>query len=427
MGLIKAAMGSFGGVTADQWKDMFVCESMPADVLVMKGEKRTSTQGRSSNTSGESNIISNGSRIVVADGQCMIIVEQGVVVEICNEPGQYTYDKSSEPSIFVDGLNKQGIKNIFNKMKERFTFGGDTGKDQRIYFFNTKEIVGNKYGTASPVPFRVVDQRMGLDMDISVRCFGEYSYKLVNPILFYTNVCGNVEQAYTRSALDSQLKSELLTALQPAFARLSEQGVRYSAVPGHAAEMGEALNDILSSKWSELRGIEIISFGVSSIKASDEDEQMIKDIQRNYALRDPNMAAAQIAGATADALKGAANNPNGAVGGFMGMGMVNGMAGQNLGNLYAMGQQQQQAAPQAQAPANGWTCSCGHVNTGRFCGECGAPKPEEKKPWICSCGTENTGKFCSECGAKKPAEEWTCSCGHVNKGKFCGECGAKRP
>lgn len=428
MGLIKAAIGSFGGVTADQWKEMFVCEAMPADVLVMKGEKRLSTQGRSSNTSGESNIISNGSRIVVADGQCMIIVEQGVVVEICNEPGQYTYDKSTEPSIFVDGLNKEGIKNIFAKMKERFTFGGDTGKDQRVYYLNTKEIVGNKYGTASPVPFRVVDQRMGLDLDISVRCFGEYSYKLVNPILFYTNVCGNVEQAYTRDAIDSQLKSELLTALQPAFAKISEMGIRYSAVPGHAAEMGQALNEVLSSKWSELRGIEIISFGVSSIKASDEDEQMIKDIQRNYALRDPNMAAAHIAGATADALKGAANNPNGAVGGFMGMGMVNGVAGQNLGNLYAMGQQQQQAAPAAQPSAQEeWTCSCGHVNTGRFCGECGAKKPEKKQSWTCSCGTENTGKFCSECGAKRPDEEWTCSCGHVNKGKFCGECGAKRP
>ena len=442
MGLIKAAMGTFGGVMGDQWKEFIYCDALPENVLVRKGQKRISSQGRSSNTSAESNIITNGSRIAVNDGQCMIIVEQGRVVEICAEPGQYTYDKSTEPSIFVDGFNKEGIMNVWEKMKERFQFGGDTGKDQRVYFFNTKEIVGNKYGTASPVPFRVVDNRMGLDLDISVRCFGEYSYKLVNPILFYTNVCGNVEEDYTRDRIDSQLKTELLSALQPAFAKISEMGIRYSAVPGHAEEVGQALNEVLSGKWGELRGIEIVSFGVSSIKASDEDEQMIKEIQRNYALRDPNMAAAHLTGATAAAMQGAANNPNGAMAGFMGMGMANGMGAANIGNLFAVGQQQQaaqQAAYQQQASAPaapaaaGWTCSCGQTgNTGKFCNECGAKKPEPKPAadsWTCSCGTVNTGKFCNECGAKKPEAPaaWTCSCGTVNTGKFCNECGAKKP
>lgn len=439
MGLIQAGIGALGGTLADQWKEFIYCDSLPENVLVVKGKKRTSSQGRSSNTSAEDNIISQGSRIAINDGQCMIIVEQGKVVEICSQTGEYIYDKSTEPSIFVDGFNKDGIMNAFRKMAERFQFGGDTGKDQRVYFFNTKEIIGNKYGTASPVPFRVVDNRMGLDLDITVRCFGEYSYKIVNPILFYSNVCGNIENDYTRDRIDSQLKTELLSALQPAFAKISELGIRYSAVPAHTEEVGQALNDVLSEKWGQLRGIEIVSFGVSSIKASEEDEQMIKEVQRNFALRDPNMAAAHLAGATAAAMQGAANNPNGAMAGFMGMGMAQGMAGSQVGNLFAMGQQQAAQQPQyaapapAQAaPAAGWTCSCGAVNQGKFCNECGAKKPEPKPAadsWTCSCGTVNTGKFCNECGAKKPEApaSWTCSCGAVNTGKFCNECGSKKP
>lgn len=433
MGLIKAAIGSLGGVLADQWKEFIYCDALSENVLVTKGQKRISSQGRSSNTGAEDNIISQGSRIAVNNGQCMIIVEQGRVVEVCDTPGEYTYDKSTEASIFVEGLNKEGIMKAFNKMRERFAFGGDTGKDQRVYYLNTKEIIGNKYGTAAGVPFRVVDNRIGLDMDIAVRCFGEYSYKIVNPVLFYSNVCANIEDNYTRDRIDGQLKSEVLSALQPAFAKISEMGIRYSAVPGHTEELSEALNDILSEKWVDLRGIQIVSFGVSSIKASEEDELMIKEIQRNYVLRDPAMAAAHLAGATATSMQGAATNPSGAMTGLMGMGMVQGMTGGSMAHLYAMGQQQQaaQAAAQAAAPAS-WTCSCGKVNTGKFCNECGAKKPEPKpsgNTWTCACGTVNTGKFCNECGAKKPAApaSWTCSCGTVNTGKFCNECGAKKP
>ncbi len=254
MGLIKAALGSAGGVLADQWKEYFYCESIPADILAVKGQKRTS--GRSSNTKGSDNIITSGSIIAVADGQCMMIVEQGKVVEVCAEPGEFTFDASTEPSIFSGNLG-ESIGQVFQQIGKRFTFGGEAPKDQRVYYFNTKEIIGNKYGTASPVPFRVVDQRAGIDLDISIRCFGEYSYKLVNPLLFYTNVCGNVAQSYSRTEIDSQLKSELLTALQPAFARISEMGIRYSALPGHTEELSQALKDILSEKWRDKRGIEI--------------------------------------------------------------------------------------------------------------------------------------------------------------------------
>ena len=325
MGLIKAALGAAGGVLADQWKEYFYCESIPADILAVKGQKRTS--GRSSNTKGSDNIITNGSIIAVADGQCMLIVEQGKVVEVCAEPGEFTFDASTEPSIFSGDLG-ESIGQVFQTIGKRFTFGGEAPKDQRVYYFNTKELIGNKYGTASPVPFRVVDQRAGIDIDISIRCFGEYSYRVTNPLLFYTNVCGNVEAGYERSQIDSQLKTELLTALQPAFARISDMGIRYSALPGHTTELAQALNEELSAKWRDLRGLEIVSFGVSSVKASEEDEKMIKELQRNAAFMDPTRAAAHLVGAQASAMQSAAANPNaGPAMAFMGMNMAGQVGG----------------------------------------------------------------------------------------------------
>ena len=314
MGLIKAIAGAAGGVMADQWKEYFYCEAMPANILATKGHKKVT--GRSSNYKGDENIITNGSMIAVADGQCMLIVEQGKVVEVCAEPGEFLYDTSTEPSIFSGKLG-DGIGDVFRNIGKRFTFGGEAPKDQRVYYFNTKELIGNKYGTASPVPFRVVDQRAAIDIDVGIRCFGEYSYHIANPLLFYTNVCGNVSEDYDRSNLDSQLKTELLTALQPAFAKISEMGIRYSALPGHTVELADALNEALSAKWRDLRGIEVVSFGVSSVTANEEDEKMIKEMQRNAAFMDPTRAAAHLAGATGDAMKTAAANPNGAVGAFM--------------------------------------------------------------------------------------------------------------
>ena len=430
MGLIKAIGGAVGGVMADQWKEYFYCDALPNEVLVRKGQKRTS--GRSSNTKGEDNIISKGSVIAVADGQCMAIVEQGKVVELCAVPGEFIFDSSTEPSIFAGDLGTS-IVDTFKTIGKRFTFGGDTAKDQRVYYFHTKELVGNKYGTPSPVPFRVVDERAGIDIDIGIRCFGEYSYRLSNPILFYTNVCGNVSQDYKRSEIDSQLKSELLTALQPAFARISEMGIRYSALPGHTTELSNALNQELSSKWHDLRGIEIVSFGVSSVKANEEDEQMIKEMQRNAAFMDPTRAAAHLVGAQASAMQSAASNPNaGPAMAFMGMGMAGAAGGMNAQNLYAMGQQQQAQQVQQAAPAaDSWKCACGNTVSGNFCPNCGAKKPEPKPvegSWKCSCGATANGKFCPECGKPKPADDgWTCSCGAVNKGRFCQNCGAKKP
>lgn len=415
MGLLKAGVGAAGGVLADQWREYFYCEALDADTLVAKGEKRVGKRG--SNTKGENNVISDGSIVAVADGQCMMIVENGAVVDVCAEPGEFVYDTGTEPSVFSGKLGDM-VKKSFEQVGRRFTFGGDAGKDQRIYYFNTKEIVGNKYGTASPVPFRVVDEKIGLDVDITVRCNGEYSYKLVDPLMFYKNVCGNVESAYTRDLIDSQLKSELLTALQPAFARISEMGIRYSAVPVHTRELADALNEELSHEWKERRGIEIAAFGVNTISAPEDQEQMIRDLQKAAVMANPAMAAANIASAQSDAMRTAAANPAGAAMGFMGMGMASGMGGMNAAQLFGQASQAQQAPAQAQpagaaggvaagtgtvAAGAAWTCSCGTQNTGKFCGNCGSPKPEAAGPWFCTnCGTQNTGNFCSGCGSKRP-------------------------
>ena len=435
MGLIKAAMGAAGGVLADQWKEYFYCDSLPSTVLMVKGQKKVS--GRSSNTKGSDNIISNGSVIAVNEGQCMMIVEQGKVVDLCAEPGEYTYDASTEPSIFAGNLG-EGIKQVFQQMGKRFTFGGEAPKDQRIYFFNTKEIIGMKYGTPSPVPFRVVDERAGIDIDIGISCFGQYSFRLVNPMLFYAAIAGNVRDEFDiqGSELEGQMRSEFLTALQPAFGRLSAMGIRYSALTGHTQELSNAMKEELSVTWGEARGIEVAKVGVSS------------------AFMDPTRAAAHMVGAQASAMQAAASNTAGAMTGFMGMGMAGNMmgGGMNTANLYQMGQQQAQMQAQMQAQqlidaqaqamkqaavevgANTWKCACGATAVGNFCRQCGAKKPAPKPAegsWTCACGAVNTGKFCMECGAKKPepvaAEGWTCACGAVNKGKFCPECGAKKP
>lgn len=427
MGLIKAGIGAIGGTLADQWKEFFYCDALESDVLVTKGQKRIS--GRSSNTKGNDNIISNGSGIAVADGQCMMIVEQGKVVEVCAEPGQYTYDTSSEPSIFSGSLG-QSILNTFKTIGKRFTYGGDTGKDQRVYYFNTKELYDNKFGTPNPVPFRVVDSRIGLDIDVAVRCSGIYSYCIVDPLLFYTNVCGNVEREFRRSELDAQLKTEFISALAPALGKLSELEMRPNQIVSHTAELEAAMNDALSSKWAELRGLKVKSVALNPITLPEEDAELIKQAQRTAIMRDPTMAAATLVGAQADAMKAAGANEGGAMTGFMGMGMAMNAGGMNAQDLYAMGQKQQsEKSSEQQNAQSGWKCACGSVNSGNFCTECGAKKPSDG--WKCSCGEINRGKFCQNCGEKKPdgAPLYRCDkCGFEPEDpkdppKFCPECG----
>ena len=406
MGLIKAGFDAATGVLADEWREYFYCDSIDTEVLAVKGEKRAAK--RNSNTKSSANLISNGSIIAVNEGQCMIIVDQGQIVEVCAEPGKFVYENATEPSIFYGDLGKT-IQDSFDQFGRRLGLAGDTGTDQRIYFFNTKDIIGNKYGTPNPVPFRVVDHNIGLDVDISIRCHGEYSYQIKDPILFYKNICGNVESEYRREQLDSQLKTELLTALQPALAKISEMGIRYSALPAHADDMANALNEVLSAKWNNTYGIVISTFGISSVTASEEDEAMIKNLQKNAVLTNPAMAAATLTAAQAQAMQDAAKNTaTGPMFAFAGMNMANNAGGVNAQQLYSMAQNQQnQAAPTGQVnpetpvpQAGAWTCECGAVNTGKFCSECGKPRPQAQD-WTCSCGTVNTGKFCSNCGRPK--------------------------
>ncbi len=436
MGLIRAGLNAVSGTLSDMWKEYFYCDAMPSNVLVVKGRKQA---GRNSVNRGSDNVITNGSGIVVADGQCMIIVEQGKIVEVCAEPGRFTYDTSSEPSVFEGGLG-DGIMQTFRTIGKRFTYGGGTGTDQRVYYFNTKELMDNKFGTANPIPFRVVDHNIGLDIDVSVRCNGVYSYRIADPLLFYANVCGNVESEFTRDQLDGQLRPEFVSALQPAFGEISNMEVRPSALPSHVTELCDAMNVALSRKWGELRGLEIVSIAINSVNLPSDDAELIKNAQKSAILRDPTMAAATLAGAQADAMRAAASNTNGAMAGFMGMGMASQAGGMNYQQLYQMGQQPQQGyaqqgyqqgyaqqpqqgyqqgyaqqgyaqpqqpqQPQMQAASQagaGWTCSCGAVNTGRFCPECGQPKPAAAKFRCDKCGWEpqdpsNPPKFCPECG-----------------------------
>lgn len=431
MGILKVGVAAAKSVLADQWREYFYCPALENDVLVKKGECR---RKKGFHSKESDNLITNGSVIAVNEGQSMLIVDQGTVVDFCADAGEFVYDTSTEPSVFYGDLS-ENIKKSFEQFGRRVSMGGDTGKDQRVYYFNTKEITGNKYGTANPVPFRVVDTNIGLDIDIAIRCHGEYAYRIVDPILFYKNICGNVQGEFTRDQIDSQLKSEFLTALQPAFAKISRQGIRYSALPDHVDDLSAALNEVLSGQWGARYGIVITSVGVSSVNASEEDEKMIKELQRSAVFRNPGMAAAQLVGAQAAAMQAAASNSNaGPMMAFAGMNMAAGAGGVSAADLFAMNQQDQKSQggnPGPAAGASGWTCTCGATgNTGKFCSECGKPKPAANDSWTCICGTVNTGKFCSECGKPRPTATVRCKkCGWepgdpARLPKFCPECGA---
>ena len=434
MGLMKAGIGALGGTLADQWKELFYCDALPNDVLMRKGQKRVT--GRSSNTKGNDNIISNGSGIAVADGQCMIIVEQGKIVEVCAEPGEFTYDTSTEPSIFAGKLGSS-ILETFQTIGKRFAYGGDTGKDQRVYYFNTKEILGNKFGTPNPLMFEVINKRIGMSRTVQVRCNGVYSYVISDPLLFYTRLCGNVEYEFTRDQIDDQLKVEFIDALQPALGALAEQELRPAQIPAKANELKAAMNDALKQEWIENRGISVGKIALNPITLTEADMKKINEMEDAASIgSNPFMMAGRMTNATADAMQTAAGNSAGAMTGFMGMGMV-GMGGQGgfgaAQNLYHMGAQQQaqqQAAP-AELAADSWKCACGATSTGKFCPECGSPRPADAESWICSCGAVNKGKFCQNCGARKPADVSPCRCGKcgwepengAKPPKFCPECG----
>lgn len=429
MGLIKALSGSVGGVLADQWKEYFYCDALSNDVLMKKGQKRVS--GRSSNTKGSDNIITNGSIIAVADGQCMMIVEQGKVVEFCAEPGEFRYDSTTEPSIFCGSFG-ESLKQTFKTIGKRFTFGGEPPMDQRVYYFNTKDIIGNKFGTPNPIMFEVINKRIGISRTVQVRCNGVYTYVISDPMLFYTRICGNVSDEFTKDQIDDQLKAEFIDALQPALGALSEQELRPAQIPAKANELKEAMNTALKQEWIENRGISVGKIALNPITLTDDDMKKINELEDAASLgSNPFMMAGRMTNATANAMETAAANEAGAVNGFMGMGMVGGM-GQGGGftaaqDLYNMGVGQQMQAAQQANSADTWKCSCGATVSGNFCSQCGSKKPDDT--WTCSCGAVNRGNFCPNCGNKRNAVTCCTNCGWKPQDgqpmpKFCPNCGA---
>ena len=409
MGLIKAFSGAIRSELADQWKEFFYCDSMAGNVLLQKGQKRTGqTRAGSSNTKASEDIITKDSVIAVNEGQAMLVVEQGKIVDFTCEPGAYTFEASTEPSMFAGGFGK-GLVDSFKTIGKRFTFGGDTGRDQRVYYINTKEIIGNRYGSAQPMPYDDPYYKTVL----YIRYFGMFTFRITDPLVFYDAIAGNVQNRYTSEELLEQSRSEFLTALDSSLNKLSAQGVKFSALPAHQLEVATYLNDALDSAWKANRGLEIIAVSIEKVTPDDKSRQRIEDFDNAVMLGSSpgamqgRMTAAQAAmfenmGKQQDGLGG--GDMMGAAMGMMGMGMMDNMMGQMNGG----GMPQQ-----AQAPA--------------------APKPEQSKPaageWTCECGTVCTGKFCPECGAKRP--HYRCDkCGwepedQSKPPKFCPECGDK--
>lgn len=438
MGLIQAGLGALGGTLADQWKEFFYCDSLSRDVLMVKGQKKLTS--KSSNTAGSDNIITNGSGIVVNEGQCMIIVDQGKIVEFCAAPGEYTWDASTEPSLFT-GKFGQSLLDTFKTVGKRFTYGGEIPKDQRVYYFNMKEIPENTFGTKTPIIFRVVDKNINLDTDVQLRCNGYYSFRIKNPLLFYSKVAGNVVDSYRTDTILPMMKTEFISALQPAMSRLSDLEMRPSQIGAHLEELAEAVNIELAPKWIDGRGIECVSIAMNPPSLSEEDQKKLTDAQYEGRYTNVNQAAAGLAAAQMQAMKDAANNSAGAMTGFLGMGFAQ-QQGQtsNVSSLFQMAEQKnaeaakaQQAQTAAAADQDEWVCpKCGSKVSGKFCTECGEKKPEAADGWTCtSCGHVNKGKFCQECGAKKPegALQYACDkCGWqpedpTKPPKFCPECG----
>ena len=417
-------MNAAGGTLRDQYKDFIYCEALPMDILMRKGA-RANAQG--STNKGNDNIITNGSKIAVADGQCLLIVENGKVIDFCAEAGEYIYESNTSPSMLTGG--KEGLKESFKQLWERTTTGGGQNDDQRVYFVNTKEIMGNKVGSGD-IPFRDSE----FNFTIKIRYFGEYSYKITDPLAFYKNVVGNIAGDFRRDIIDSQFKAEIQSSMQPTLGRIALQKIAYDQLPLFTKDITKELNAELSEEWVTKRGISVVSFAIASVTPDADSAKKIEDFQSSRVYTDASMLGAKIGTAQAEAMIKAASNENGAMMGFMGMGMANQAGGMNAAELLKMGNAGGVNKSSAEVSENqkqglttdyNWNCSCGVLNTGKFCNECGNPKPEKKasNQWVCSCGVTNTGKFCTECGKQGIVSCKHCSYTADKAFKFCPECG----
>lgn len=430
MGLIKSAISAVQGTLADQWVDYIRCDAMSENVLMRPGTRVTGPG--SSNTKFTDNVITNGSKIDVADGQCMLIVENGKIVDFCQEPGQYTYDMSTQPSLLGNGF--QDLKATFQEVGKRWVAGGTPTTTQKVYFVNLLEIHGNKIGLGD-IPFR--DSEFGFT--VKVQGYGNYSYRIVNPLLFYTNLVGNVTTEYRRDKIDAQMKSELISAIQPALGRIAASGVSYDQLINYPTQIGQEVNTEMSPQWEKRRGIRIESIAFDRLTVDDESAEKIAKFQESRVYSNPNMLGAEMGLSQAEAFKNMGKQEGGASGlDMIGMAMAMGAMGQKMPGMPQQGQGTgvpTMPVPPAQQSksADTWTCACGTVTDAKFCPECGAKRPEKEDPnvWVCECGAKNKGKFCGECGKPKPVgvPQYRCDkCGWepedpTHPPKFCPECG----
>ena len=426
MGIIRALKETVGGSFADQWLEVIEPEDMGDQTVMTRGI----CTGKGSNKKGSRNVISNGSVIHVYEGQFMMLMDGGKIVDYSAEPGYFTVDNSSMPSMFGGNLDEV-IRNSF----DRFRFGGTTPTAQKVYYLNLQEIKGIKFGTRNPINY--FDNFY--NAELFLRAHGTYSIKITDPIRFYVEAIPKNREQVEIKDINEQYLYEFLDALQSSINQMSADGVRISYVSSKSRELSKYMADTLDEDWRQNRGIEIQSVGIASVSYDEESQKLINMRNQGAMLGDPMVREGYVQGAFARGMEAAGKNPGGSTVGFMGMNMASQMGGTMASSMSAANVQQMQmnqAARQAEEEKkakekeatrekDSWICSCGHENTGKFCSECGQPRPV-KETWVCSCGHENTGKFCSECGAPRPAGEWVCSCGHKNTGKFCSECGKSR-
>jgi membrane protease subunit (stomatin/prohibitin family) len=437
MGLIKAAIQSVSSTLSDQYLEFFTCDSLGKEILVKRGAKRMS---KGSNK-GDMEVISNGSKIAVPEGTALLLVDNGKVTDFTTEAGMYTWDASSAPTCFGASGFLEGAKQSIGDLWNRIKSGGEIPMQQRVYFVNMLEIIDNKFGTPSPIPY---DDPTYLG--IYIRVNGSFSFRIENPVAFFTSVVGNVTESYTRDMLMDQAKMEFISKLSEALSRMGSGGdnIQYNRLQREQTTLRNYMNDVLDEEWLEGRGMIVVSVGIGGITPDDESRVRIQDFDRDIMLgKNPEMLAARAVAMNAEAQVAAANNKSGALGALMGVGVLGGMGAGGMGGTPASAAfdviKSQQVAHAASTPVaaavatSGWKCECGHEgNSGKFCAECGKPMPKASQGWDCVCGAKaNTGKFCSECGKKKEAEVAVAECKACGwKGaegqaapKFCPECG----
>lgn len=400
MGIIKAATSAIGGGLADQWLEVIEPDNMSDSTVMTKGVKVRRNDKRGSNRKGTEDVITDGSVIHVYPNMMMLLVDGGRIIDYTAEEGYYTVKNELAPSM-LNGSLKDAISETF----DRFKFGGVTPQKQQVFYINLQEIKGIRFGTSSPLNY--FDNFY--NAELFLRAHGNYSLRITDPILFYTNAIPKNKSQVDINDINEQYLAEFLTALQTAINKMSADGERISYVPSKSMELSKYMGTVLDDSWRELRGMEIVSVAVASISYTDDSVKLINMRNQGAMLGDPSIREGYVQGSVARGMESAGSNAAGATTGFVGMGMGMNAGGGYLNQASQNNQQQmqQQQAP-AQSNADHWDCpQCGTSNTGKFCSNCGTPKPTSEGPSLkmkCSdCGevidlANGIPKFCPNCG-----------------------------